>query len=936
MRTEDRFSKLKWTIVAGWLKTQDLLIIFFGDWSAVLSDYISLRIKPKTQEEIVMKKTVFLAMAVFVIFAFGSPVFGQDCYINTEVGGCSSDCYACTDKPHSVPTSETSRTEVAMRQALDVIRQVGSTNEVLDCNEEFCHRFYVYIRNVVSFDEYAYLDGRYQIFINNPAGDAVCEYNGTWDVICLDSDGDGIPGDVDNCPNTYNPDQLDSDGDGIGDACDNCPAVSNHDQKDTCKNGIGDVCQSDMDSDGIPDACDNCPATSNPNQKDTCGRDIGDACQSDTDSDGVPDTCDNCSTVYNPDQKDSDGDGVGDACDNCPNIKNPDQSDIDGDGIGDICDNCMNTPNQDQLDNDHDGLGNVCDVCPNDAKNDVDGDGICGSIDNCPAVYNPDQKDTCRKGIGDACQPDTDGDGVPDACDNCPAVYNPDQKDSDGDGVGDACDNCPAISNAYQADLDKDGIGDACDNDIDGDGIDNSIDNCIYVANPTQSDLDHDGIGDSCDTKDHFYVLGEDGMMNILRFDGSLVNSFQTSANNTISIDLIAPGIFGLFDGIMVIRFTNDGVIDNIDISQYFNSPIEIQGLGIEATSGMPRFSGLKNSGFVVYDGIGVNQFDYCGKLVNSYNDFASISADSISPPVNKVAHASFLFSGITSINGLRRGGFAISGYSGTLNADIMLTNPVQVTQQIYDIQGYVNFRDDQGALDNSISGIASGIYFLDIKERLDGKFVALIYDENFYPSPIFLRYLDTNFSYESQMQLTEFSGFQFSPLTLTNRGGFVFQDHPYRMAVLPDGGVMVSEKSSQSVWVYHSPGVEMDLSSQGIFIQGLATDRFSVQNENPTAITLSKFEAVPGKGKIILKWQTESETKNAGFNIWRSKTKNGKYEMINKSLIPAKGSPTSGASYELVDETKRRNYWYKLEDIDTNGISTFHGPVKAVPRWFK
>ncbi len=34
-----------------------------------------------------------------------------------------------------------------------------------------------------------------------------------------DSDGDGVSDDVDNCPNTYNPDQADSDGDGIGDAC---------------------------------------------------------------------------------------------------------------------------------------------------------------------------------------------------------------------------------------------------------------------------------------------------------------------------------------------------------------------------------------------------------------------------------------------------------------------------------------------------------------------------------------------------------------------------------------------------------------------------------------------------------------------------------------------------------------------------------------------
>lgn len=35
-----------------------------------------------------------------------------------------------------------------------------------------------------------------------------------------DSDKDGVPDAIDNCPKTYNPDQADSDGDGIGNACD--------------------------------------------------------------------------------------------------------------------------------------------------------------------------------------------------------------------------------------------------------------------------------------------------------------------------------------------------------------------------------------------------------------------------------------------------------------------------------------------------------------------------------------------------------------------------------------------------------------------------------------------------------------------------------------------------------------------------------------------
>lgn len=48
----------------------------------------------------------------------------------------------------------------------------------------------------------------------------------------IDSDGDGVTDDADNCATVANPDQVDTDNDRIGDACDNCPAVRNPTQAD--------------------------------------------------------------------------------------------------------------------------------------------------------------------------------------------------------------------------------------------------------------------------------------------------------------------------------------------------------------------------------------------------------------------------------------------------------------------------------------------------------------------------------------------------------------------------------------------------------------------------------------------------------------------------------------------------------------------------------
>ena len=71
---------------------------------------------------------------------------------------------------------------------------------------------------------------------------------------CIDSDGDGVCDDVDNCVSTPNPNQEDGDGDGVGDVCDNCPVTPNADQDPAaCQNQVL-VC--DVDSDGDIDKID--------------------------------------------------------------------------------------------------------------------------------------------------------------------------------------------------------------------------------------------------------------------------------------------------------------------------------------------------------------------------------------------------------------------------------------------------------------------------------------------------------------------------------------------------------------------------------------------------------------------------------------------------------------------------------------------------------
>ncbi len=112
----------------------------------------------------------------------------------------------------------------------------------------------------------------------------------------------------------------------------------------------------------------------------------------------------------------------------------------------------------------------------------------------------------------------------------------------------------------------------------------------------------------------------------------------------------------------------------------------------------------------------------------------------------------------------------------------------------------------------------------------------------------------------------------------------------------------------------------------------------FQAGADNVTLIVLDSFTAEAGAGQVTLKWSTKAEIDNTGFNVYRATSKGGPYSIINRELIAAQGSPAEGAAYIFVDETvqNRKAYYYKLEDIDTNGVTTMHGPAKATPRLIK
>jgi hypothetical protein len=99
------------------------------------------------------------------------------------------------------------------------------------------------------------------------------------------------------------------------------------------------------------------------------------------------------------------------------------------------------------------------------------------------------------------------------------------------------------------------------------------------------------------------------------------------------------------------------------------------------------------------------------------------------------------------------------------------------------------------------------------------------------------------------------------------------------------------------------------------------------VNEPDPTYIQLDSFDVTPSDAGVLVEWATATEIDNAGFNLYRADSLAGPYVKINSLLIAAVGA---AASYEFADNDGDAGDFYRLEDIDTNGVATLHVPIKA------
>ena len=127
-------------------------------------------------------------------------------------------------------------------------------------------------------------------------------------------------------------------------------------------------------------------------------------------------------------------------------------------------------------------------------------------------------------------------------------------------------------------------------------------------------------------------------------------------------------------------------------------------------------------------------------------------------------------------------------------------------------------------------------------------------------------------------------------------------------------GWILASESLLSGVHVEHTYyGTRSDVGTPGY------------RDGGPLPVSLSKFrpERLKDTGEIVVRWITESELNNAGFNILRSEKRDSGFTKVH--YVAGQGTTSERTVYEWKDKSAKPNvvYYYQIQDVSLDGEVT-------------
>ena len=139
------------------------------------------------------------------------------------------------------------------------------------------------------------------------------------------------------------------------------------------------------------------------------------------------------------------------------------------------------------------------------------------------------------------------------------------------------------------------------------------------------------------------------------------------------------------------------------------------------------------------------------------------------------------------------------------------------------------------------------------------------------------------------------------------------------------DQGVPSPDGTDEDSWILASDTVLAFDASHAYY--GNADDVGSpgYRTGGPLPVSLSKFrpERLKDTGEIVVRWITESELNNAGFNILRSEKRDGEFTKVH--FEAGQGTTSERTVYEWKDKSAKPNvvYYYQIQDVSLDGDVT-------------
>ena len=159
----------------------------------------------------------------------------------------------------------------------------------------------------------------------------------------------------------------------------------------------------------------------------------------------------------------------------------------------------------------------------------------------------------------------------------------------------------------------------------------------------------------------------------------------------------------------------------------------------------------------------------------------------------------------------------------------------------------------------------------------------------------------------------------------------------PSQKAMMSDGGRI--DGMMASAWMRFDMTEQISLGTYYGHTSDVGSPGYTTGGVLPVSLSKFRPERMKDTGEIVIRWVTESELNNAGFNILRSEKRDGEFTKINTKLIAGQGTTSERTTYKYADTSAKPNvvYYYQIQDVSLDGnvttLRTTHlrGNVTAV-----